>query len=52
MKWRMIDYSENDAYMNMAIDEAISDTVCAGGAEPTIRFYGWKPSAASIGAKP
>lgn len=48
MRWRVIDYSENDAYMNMAIDEAISEAV-AKGVPPTIRFYGWKPSAVSIG---
>ncbi|NYZ74366.1 lipoate--protein ligase family protein [Candidatus Micrarchaeota archaeon] len=48
MRWRVIDYSENDAYLNMAIDEAISEAVAKGGA-PTIRFYGWNPSAVSIG---
>ena len=42
--WRVIDYQENSAAMNMAIDEALSET-----AIPTIRFYGWKPSAVSIG---
>ncbi len=44
----MIDFTENDAFMNMAIDEAISESVAQGDA-PTIRFYGWKPSAVSIG---
>jgi lipoate-protein ligase A len=48
MKWRIIKYSENDASTNMAIDEAVSESVAAGG-PPTIRFYGWKPSAVSIG---
>jgi len=48
MKWRIIDYSENDAYLNMAIDEAICESVAKGGS-PTIRFYGWKPSSVSIG---
>ncbi len=47
-RWRIIDYSENDAYLNMAMDEAISESVSKGAA-PTIRFYGWKPSAVSIG---
>ena len=46
--WRIIDYKENTAYMNMAIDEAVSKSVKNGG-RPTIRFYGWKPSAVSIG---
>jgi lipoate-protein ligase A len=47
-RWRVIDYTENDAFTNMAIDEAVSESVAAGG-PPTIRFYGWKPSAVSIG---
>jgi lipoate-protein ligase A len=34
--------------MNMAIDEALSESV-AIGADPTIRFYKWKPSAVSLG---
>jgi lipoate-protein ligase A len=48
MRWRIIDYSENEAAMNMAIDEAVSGSVASGG-PPTIRFYGWNPSAVSIG---
>lgn len=48
MSWRIIPYSENDAFLNMAIDEALSESVAAGG-PPTIRFYGWKPDAVSIG---
>jgi len=46
--WRVIEYSKNDAFMNMAIDEAISEAV-AVSAPPTIRFYGWDPTAISIG---
>ncbi|MFH0737246.1 MAG: biotin/lipoate A/B protein ligase family protein [Candidatus Micrarchaeota archaeon] len=48
MNWRVILFSEYDAFMNMAIDEAVSGSVAAGG-PPTIRFYGWNPSAVSIG---
>ncbi len=48
MRWRVIPYSEQDAYLNMAMDEAVSEHVAAGGA-PTIRFYGWRPDAISIG---
>lgn len=48
MKWRVIGLSSNDAFTNMAIDEAVSESVRAGG-PPTIRFYGWSPSAVSIG---
>jgi len=46
--WRVIPVEVYDAAMNMAIDEAISESVRAGG-PPTIRFYRWTPSAVSIG---
>ena len=49
MKWRVIDYTENTAPMNMAIDEAVSESIGNSMSKPTIRFYGWKPSAVSIG---
>ncbi len=48
MKWRVIPLEENCAFMNMAIDHAISESV-SKGADPTIRFYRWNPSAVSIG---
>jgi lipoate-protein ligase A len=48
MTWRVISYLENDAYTNMAIDEAVCESVAAGG-PPTLRFYGWNPSSVSIG---
>lgn len=38
-----------DAFINMAIDEAVSEGVAAGTSPPTIRFYRWLPSAVSIG---
>ena len=47
-KWRVLPLKSYDAYMAMAIDEAISESVSAG-ADPTIRFWIWKPSAVSIG---
>ncbi len=48
-KWRFLPIQSNNAYMNMAIDEAISDSVREGSSYPTIRFYTWDPSAVSIG---
>ena len=48
MKWRVIPLAINNAFVNMAIDEAVSESV-AQGAPPTIRFYRWLPSAVSIG---
>jgi len=39
----------NDAYMNMAVDEAICRLRSQGKSPNTIRLYRWKPSAVSIG---
>lgn len=47
--WRLIPYSLHDAADNMAIDEAILDAHLAGQSPPTLRLYGWKPPAVSIG---
>jgi len=49
MNWRFIEFSRTNGAMNMAVDEAISRSVGRGQAPPTIRFYGWEPSAVSIG---
>jgi lipoate-protein ligase A len=49
MQFRMIRFCYFDAFMNMALDEAIMEGVRSGKTLPTIRFYGWKPSAISIG---
>lgn len=47
--WRvLVEKGAYTAAMNMAIDEAIAESVKAGG-PPTIRFYEWKPTAVSIG---
>jgi lipoate-protein ligase A len=47
--WRMIDFEYHDAAMNMALDEAVSNGILNSSSPPTIRFYGWRPSAVSIG---
>ncbi|MGI0141547.1 MAG: lipoate--protein ligase family protein [Candidatus Micrarchaeales archaeon] len=49
MKWRVIPLQTNDAYFNMAADEAIGDAISEKRSPPTIRFYKWKPGAVSIG---
>ncbi len=49
MKFRMIRFQKFNAFMNMAIDEAIMEGVRSGNSLPTVRFYGWSPSAISIG---
>jgi len=47
--WRFISLSINDAYMNMAIDEAILKLRSIKKSPNTLRFYRWNPSAVSIG---
>ncbi|HEY9677114.1 MAG TPA: biotin/lipoate A/B protein ligase family protein [Drouetiella sp.] len=49
MHWRLISYAECDPVFNMAADEAILDAHLAGEVPPTLRLYGWKPHAISIG---
>lgn len=48
LEFRLVQDSFHDAFTNMAIDEAIMQNCTAFG-KPTIRFYGWKPAAISIG---
>lgn len=47
--WRVIGLEEQDAFMNLAIDEAVAESVGNADSPPTIRFYKWLPSAVSIG---
>ena len=47
MTWRVIPLHTETAAMNMAIDEAVSES--ARGGQPTIRFWTWSPGAVSIG---
>ncbi|MEM4297740.1 MAG: biotin/lipoate A/B protein ligase family protein [Nitrososphaerota archaeon] len=48
-KWRLIGLTSHDAFMNMAVDEALVHQVSQRKAPNTIRLYRWKPSAVSIG---
>jgi len=50
MKWRLIEQEAYDAAANMAIDQAICESVALEKELPTIRFYKWLPSSVSIGA--
>ncbi|MEM2317923.1 MAG: lipoate--protein ligase family protein [Candidatus Bathyarchaeia archaeon] len=47
--WRLLKFETNNAYMNMAIDEAILNARIKGLVPNTLRFYRWNPSAVSIG---
>jgi len=49
MKWRVVALETHDAYLTMALDEAVSEGIMNGSSPPTIRFYTWKPGAVSIG---
>ncbi|MFX0026024.1 MAG: biotin/lipoate A/B protein ligase family protein [Candidatus Hermodarchaeota archaeon] len=48
-KWRFIPLQTRNGYWNMALDEAILNSVINKKSHYTIRFYKWKPSTVSIG---
>ena len=47
--WRLLPLEIDNAFMNMAVDEAILNARIAGQVPNTLRFYRWQPSAVSIG---
>ena len=47
--WRLIPLETHNAFMNMAIDEAILQSRAENLVPNTLRFYQWQPSAVSIG---
>jgi lipoate-protein ligase A len=47
--WRLILDGEADGATNMAVDEAILNSVIDGASLPTLRFYAWSPPALSLG---
>jgi lipoate-protein ligase A len=47
--WRVIIHPPMDGATNMAIDEAISESVGAGQSPSTLRFYAWQPGCLSLG---
>ena len=48
-KMRFLDLKVNDAYTNMATDEALTKSKGEGEASDTLRFYRWNPSAVTLG---
>lgn len=48
-QWRFIDTGPQDAFYNMAFDEAIAINVIKGLSPPTLRLYGWSLPSVSIG---
>lgn len=49
LKWRILPFQVLNAFDNMAIDEAVLMGADSGCSPPTLRFYGWAPSAVSLG---
>lgn len=50
--WRLIiERTPRTGAWNMAIDEAIMESVAAGEALPTLRFYAWEPPCLSLGKR-
>jgi len=47
--WRLLKLETDNAFMNMAVDEAILRARIAGKVPNTLRFFRWQPSAVSIG---
>jgi lipoate-protein ligase A len=47
--WRLLPLETHNAFMNMAIDEAILTARVANRVPNTLRLYRWQPSAVSIG---
>jgi lipoyltransferase/lipoate-protein ligase len=48
-QWRLLQTGFDTAFSNMAIDRAILVANSKGKVPPTVRFYGWKPPAISLG---
>jgi len=48
-KWRLLPMRVDDAFMSMAIDEAILRLNAEGRVPNTVRFWRWLPSAVSLG---
>ena len=49
MTWRLLNYRPYSAFENMAIDEAVFQETVKNKKPPTLRFFGWRPAAVSIG---
>jgi lipoate-protein ligase A len=47
--WRLTKLEVNDAFTNMAVDEAMINARIENHAPNTLRLYQWKPSAVSVG---
>ena len=48
-QWRLLDTGPADGFTNMAVDEALLESLAAEQGPPTLRFYSWSPPALSLG---
>lgn len=48
-KWRLINSGEQTGAMNMALDEALLNSVANGLSLPVLRFYRWQPATVTLG---
>jgi lipoate-protein ligase A len=48
-KWRLIRSSPQSGVRNMALDEALLESVAAGRSLPVLRLYGWSPPTVTLG---
>ena len=47
--WRVIEHPPARGAWNMAVDEAILESVYSGDSKPTLRLYSWQPACLSLG---
>jgi lipoyl(octanoyl) transferase len=47
--WRLIEHAPAKGAWNMAVDEAILESVYNGTSPPTLRLYAWQPACLSLG---
>jgi lipoate-protein ligase A len=47
--WRFLDSGHANGVTNMAIDEAILESLIDGASPPTVRVYAWQPPTVSVG---
>jgi lipoate-protein ligase A len=48
-RYRLIRHTASNGAWNMAVDEAILESIGKHAALPTLRFYAWKPACLSLG---
>ncbi len=47
--WRLINSGEQDGAWNMALDEALLNSVVKGDSAPILRLYRWQPATVTLG---